>query len=167
MGYLLFRAGLAPAGQGRPAGVNAEMMGHFQMMRQLFQMSAVQMDDATAGFAPEQETGMSAFGMGTILKEGAFFRVYPVDPAGGLQLFQLTIDGGQPHRVTGLAQIGGQIRGGKRLLGALFQAVQHSLLLFGGIYHRKPLEYENENRFHIINGYEKMSRAVAKNDKIG
>jgi hypothetical protein len=114
------------------------MVGGLQMMRQFFHVSAVQMDDSAAGLAPEQEAGMPALRMGTILEQGALLGADPMDPAGGLQLFQLTVDGGKTYRMAGLPQVGGQIRGGQGLFGPLLQTVENGLLLFGGIYHRKP-----------------------------
>jgi hypothetical protein len=138
MRHLLSLAGFTQAGQCGFPKVNPEMVGGLQMMRQFFQMSAVQMDDAPAGFAPEQETGVPALRMGTILEQGALLGADPMDPACGLQLFQLTVDGGKTYRMAGLPQVGGQIRGGQSLFRPLLQTVENGLLLFGGIYHKKP-----------------------------
>ena len=76
--------------------------------------------------------------MGAELEKGALLRVDLVDPAGGLQLFQLAVDGGQPHRAALPAQVLRQLVGGEGLLRPLLQTAEDGLMLFCSICHNMP-----------------------------
>ena len=133
-------------------GVDAEVVCLGDVVIQPLQMVAVQMLDVAAALAAQQETaGMLLVLMGAVLVHRAVRGSHLVDAARLFQLFQLAVDGGKAHGIAAAAQLLRQVVGGEGLCGALLQAVQHRLLLFGTICHRILLsvEYENENHFQL------------------
>jgi hypothetical protein len=108
------------------------------MAIQLLQMAAVQMDDAATFLAPQQETA-PVRRVGTVLIKSALLRGDPVDAAGLLQLFQLTVNGGKAHGAASPAQLLRHLVGGEGFSRALFQTVENGLMLFCRIGHSAQL----------------------------
>jgi hypothetical protein len=95
-------------------------------------MSAIQVDDAAAVLAPQQETAVDRR-VGTILVKGPFLRRDPVNASRLLQLFQLAVNGGKAHGTARPAQFFRDLIGSEGLSGPLFQAAKDRLVLFGRI----------------------------------
>ena len=93
--------------------------------------------DLPTALAAQQEAVLVIPAVGAELIAGTLSCADFVDTAGLLQLFQLSVNRGKPHRFPGLVQIFCQLGGGQGLIGPLFQAVKHGLLLFGNIRHAR------------------------------
>jgi hypothetical protein len=137
---LLSSTDIAQAGKQRPAGVDTEVMLHLQMLVEPLEMGTIQVADPAASLALEQETAaVVALLVAAVLIKGTILRVNFMNPAGGGQLIQLAVNGGQPHGNSLLAQILSEFSCSQGLFLPFFQAAKHSLLLFGAVGHRISL----------------------------
>ena len=80
-------------------GIDAEVVLPLQVVVQVLQAGTVHMADAAAALTLQKKAIPVALGLAAaVLVQGALLGVDLVDRPGGLQLFQLAVDGGQAHR---------------------------------------------------------------------
>jgi hypothetical protein len=117
------------------AGINEKVVLLFEMLVQGPQMGAVQVQDAAAALAAEQEACPVPVLVVAVLVKGALLRADLVDVARRLQPLQLAVDGGQAHGTARGPQLLRQLVDGDELPAPPGQTLQHGLLLPGGIRH--------------------------------
>lgn len=110
-----------------------------QVVVQVLQAGTVHMADAAAALTLQKKAIPVALGLAAaVLVQGALLGVDLVDRPGGLQLFQLAVDGGQAHRAALPTQVLRQFGGGAGGLAPGLQAAEHRLVLFGAVWHPMP-----------------------------
>ena len=106
-----------------------------QMVAQGLQVAAVQVAHPAAALAPQQKTAVGRRRVGAVLVQRALPGLDAVEEPGGLQLFQLAVDGGKAHRTARPAQFLRHFAGGQGVAGPVLQALENGPALFGGIGH--------------------------------